>query len=92
MARLILLMALLALPAAAQPLCAPATEGQLACMAGKLCACRFERGGSLTGRPSRFAWDCGVLRPSCPPSDAPQPPVGLPPGLTIITPQAQPWR
>ncbi len=92
MARLTLIMALLALPALAQPLCTPANEGQLACIAGKLCACRFERGGSLIGRPDRFAWDCGVLRPSCAPSDAPQPPVELPPGLTLIPSERRPWR
>ncbi len=53
--------------------CGPAREGQVACMSGRLCACRFERGGQLTGRPDRFAWDCGTLRPPCdlPPADLP---------------------
>lgn len=73
-----LLLLLLAMPAHAQdpPACTPAREGQLACMAGTSCQCRFERGGSLTGRPDRFAWDCGALRPACPPEPAvlaPQP-------------------
>ncbi|MBR0645678.1 hypothetical protein [Plastoroseomonas hellenica] len=51
--------------------CGPAREGQVACMSGRLCACRFERGGQLTGRGDHFAWDCGPLRPSCdlPPAD-----------------------
>ena len=69
MIRLAAALLLLALPAAAQapPACTRAREGQVACMAGKLCECRFERGGQLTGRPDRFAWDCGVMRPMCPP-------------------------
>jgi len=32
----------------------------------------------MTGRPDRFAWDCGVLRPMCPPDPTIQP--------------AQPWQ
>ena len=90
MIRLAAALLFLALPAAAQapPACTRAREGQVACMAGKLCECRFERGGQLTGRPDRFAWDCGVMRPMCPPDpninqQMPQvPPVGgvwLPP-------------
>lgn len=83
--RIVIATALAALPARAQPppACAAETEGQAACMAGKLCLCRFERGGQLTGRPDRFAWDCGAMRPLCPPDPtiggAPQPlpPVGL---------------
>lgn len=59
----------LAIPAWAQPVpaCIRAREGQLACMAGKQCECRFERGGTTTGLPDRMVWDCGVLRPPCPP-------------------------
>lgn len=66
------LLLLLAYPAAAQPACTPGREGQLACMAGRLCACRFENGGSLTGRPSAHRWDCGTLRPDCRPEPVPQ--------------------
>lgn len=74
-----LLALLVAAPALAQPppACTAETEGQAACMAGKLCECRFERGGQMTGRPDRFVWDCGVLRPLCPPDPTLQP--------------AQPW-
>jgi hypothetical protein len=69
MRRFLLAVLLAAPPALAQspPICSPAREGQVACMAGKLCECRFERGGQMTGRPDRFAWDCGVMRPMCPP-------------------------
>jgi hypothetical protein len=69
MRAVLLLLVLVAVPAAAQapPTCSPAREGQVACMGGRMCECRFERGGSMTGRPDRFAWDCGALRPLCPP-------------------------
>lgn len=71
--------------------CGPASDGQVACMSGRLCACRFERGGQLTGRGDHFAWDCGPLRPSCdlPPADLPggavQPDI-------VIVPQIGPVR
>lgn len=86
----------LALPAAAQspPVCSPAREGQVACMAGTLCACRFERGGQLTGRPDRFAWDCSALRPPCPPDPTIQPaqPWGPPAGIWVAPGTAPPPR
>lgn len=80
-----LLLLILALPAVAQgpPACTAEIEGQTACMARKLCECRFERGGQLTGRADRFVWDCGVMRPLCPPDPttsqggAPAPPIGV---------------
>ncbi|MBW6399138.1 hypothetical protein KPL78_14850 [Roseomonas sp. HJA6] len=90
MRRILALLVLLPLPVLAQapPSCTAEIEGQTACMAGKLCECRFERGGQLTGRPDRFAWDCGVMRPMCPPdptitqTPSNPPPVNLwlPPG------------
>ena len=95
--RTVVLAALLvaALPAAAQgpPPCGPEQEGQVACMAGTMCACRFERGGQLTGQPDRFAWDCGALRPPCPP-DPTIPPAQpwMPPGGVWVAPGPAPWR
>lgn len=79
MRKILIALMLAAGPAAAQPppACTAETEGQAACMAGKLCECRFERGGQMTGRPDRFVWDCGVMRPMCPPDPTIQP--------------AQPW-
>ena len=72
--------------AAAQglPACGPAREGQVACAANRLCACRFERAGRLTGRPDRWDWDCGILRPDClvPPAELPMP--EPPPGLMVF--------
>ena len=34
-------------------------------VAGKLCACGYQRGGIMSGRPEGWRWDCGVLRPAC---------------------------
>ncbi|MES2711335.1 MAG: hypothetical protein V4653_07110 [Pseudomonadota bacterium] len=82
--RLLLIWLLLAVPAFAQDApagrCTASAEGSLACMAGRACVCRFERGGQLTGRGDRFAWDCGPLRPDCPaasPMPAPTPELQL---------------
>ena len=49
---LFLIVSFMAGPAAAQgvPACGPPRSGQLACVANRLCACRFERGGALAGQ------------------------------------------
>lgn len=83
---LFLLLFMGAAPAQAQtPACGPAREGQLACMAGRLCVCRFDAGGTLTGRPSAHRWDCGALRPDCPPPPLapaqPAPPITIAPWM-----------
>lgn len=54
-------------PAGAQtpPACRPETAGILACMAGRMCVCGFERSGRMTGAPGGWRWDCGILRPAC---------------------------
>lgn len=36
-----------------------------ACLAGKMCACNYDRGGIATGIPAGYRWDCGILRPGC---------------------------
>lgn len=63
----LLVLALWAVPATAQdaPVCNAVRDGVTACLAGKLCVCRFERGGQMTGRSDGFRWDCGALRPEC---------------------------
>lgn len=92
----LLLFLFVAAGAAAQgvPACGPAREGQVACAANRLCTCRLERGGILTGRPDRWEWDCGILRPDCapPPADL-SPPDPTVPGVTVF-PQVvpPPWR
>lgn len=87
--RLLALLMLFAAPAFAQEApvgqCTAAGEGVLACMAGRACVCRFERGGQLTGRGDRFAWDCGPLRPDCPPA-SPKPGHSPMPDFQVIVP------
>ncbi|WP_270938628.1 hypothetical protein [Falsiroseomonas oryzae] len=85
MIRLLLLLPLLALPAAPQeiPACNQDRVGAVACMSGKLCACGYARGGIVSGRPDGYRWDCGVLRPSC--GEA------LQPGLQPALPEGAPW-
>jgi len=84
------LLLLPAVPAAAQdpPACTAAREGMTACFGEKLCVCRYDQGGQLTGRPSADRWDCGVLRPSCGvvPADLSPPQTQLPPGLLLNLP------
>lgn len=65
--RPLLLILLLATPAAAEapPDCTAGRQGAVACLGEKLCACRWQPGGSLTGQPAGHRWDCGALRPGC---------------------------
>jgi hypothetical protein len=79
--RLLPTLLLLATPAFAQdpPNCTPAREGMVACLGEKLCACRWQPGGALTGRPAGHRWDCGVLRPACGVTPAGPPPGDSPP-------------
>jgi hypothetical protein len=44
------------------PACGPETAGQLSEQAGVRCQCAASAGGSITGEPSGYRWDCGVLR------------------------------
>ena len=50
---------------AAEPVCAAASAGGAACIAGRLCSCGFARASQATGLPDGFRWDCGILRPAC---------------------------
>jgi len=47
------------------PRCAAETHGQVACFVNKLCECKFERGGTITGVPDGYRWDCDIKKPSC---------------------------
>ena len=76
--------------AADLPACASPSVGLVACIAGRLCSCRFERASQATGLPADFRWDCGILRPACgePPAATIDPwQGGLPDSLAI-----EPWR
>jgi hypothetical protein len=56
----------LAAPAGAQaPACDVQAAETVACIAGRLCRCRFAAASALTGLPEGFRWDCGILRPAC---------------------------
>jgi hypothetical protein len=87
---------LLMMPAAAQemPACNQDRVGAVACMAGKLCACGYVRGGIVSGRPDGYRWDCGVLRPACgealPPAGMPAAPMPMP-ELNLSLPPMTPW-
>ncbi len=89
------LLALLGEAAASAPRCTPSREGEVACLDGKLCECRHEPGGSLTGRRPGTRWDCGALRPACGaapmPADAGRPGEGV---LPFLPPPYPPpgWR
>jgi hypothetical protein len=61
----------------APPTCNARSLGQTACLGPRLCACRLEAGGSLTGVPQGYRWDCGILRPECGVAPAAPPPVLL---------------
>ena len=69
------------------PLCTPEREGASACLDGKLCECRHDPGGTLTGRRAGARWDCGALRPACgpalPPPDVAGQPQFAPPFLPV---------
>ena len=68
--RALFLLLLCLSPAAAQvPICQALREGMTACFDGRLCRCRLEPGGVLTGRPEGYRWDCGALRPDCRPRE-----------------------
>ena len=89
----VLLLLLLATPALAAdpPACTPAQLGAVACLAGRLCECRYERGGSITGLPHGVRWNCGILRPSCGGAEPAMPPHSLP-NLLLQLPAPEPWR
>lgn len=83
----LLLLAAPAVPARAEPpACTATRQGMAACFGEKLCSCRWAPGGSLTGRPAGYHWDCGALRPACGTAPAGPPatetsPLALPPFL-----------
>lgn len=94
---LLVVLPLLPTPAGAQQgvaACGPPRAGQVACVANRLCVCRFERGGSLAARPDRWAWDCGILRPDCSAAPAEQAPLPQPDILLVppLAPLSRPQR
>jgi len=45
--------------------CNQASLGRTSCKSPTLCECIYDRGGSITGTPAGYRWDCGNLRPNC---------------------------
>jgi hypothetical protein len=86
MRRALLALLTLAAPGMAQeiPACTQDRVGAAACMSGKLCSCGYQRGGSVSGRPDGYRWDCGALRPAC--GEA-APPAGI--GMTPAWPMPE---
>jgi hypothetical protein len=76
---------------AQESVCTIERAGIVVCIAGKLCSCSYDRGGTVTGMPAGYRWDCGIKRPSCGGAEAPatlnEYPYLLPPGLTIEEPR-----
>lgn len=59
---------LFAFPASAQdfPGCSPNNANERICRSGNVCVCRVT-GGSLSGFPQAFRWDCGIQNGACVP-------------------------
>jgi hypothetical protein len=77
--------------------CTPARDGEVACLDGRLCECRHDPGGTLTGRRAGMRWNCGALRPSCgsvPAEAGPQPAERAPPAFypAPYVPPPMDWR
>ena len=78
-------------PAAAQvtpgawPRCVAERDGQQIGQGGSVCECRYNRGGSMVGRPPGWRWSCDILRsdgsgsgaPADLPADRRRAPLGL---------------
>lgn len=79
-------------PAAAQtspgawPRCIPERDGQRLGLGGSVCECRYERGGSMIGKPPGWRWSCDILKMDegalAAPADGGAVRRGLPPGFT----------
>lgn len=57
---------LFAFPVSAQdfPGCSPNNANERICRSGNICVCRIT-GGSLSGFPQAFRWDCGIQNGGC---------------------------
>lgn len=45
--------------------CTGDAADRVACIASRLCSCRFVPGSPATGVTDGYRWDCGILRPRC---------------------------
>lgn len=83
-----------ALPAGAQvppgawPRCISERDGQRLALGGSVCECRYERGGTMIGKPPGWRWSCDIMKMDesvlgIPPDTGRR---GLPPNFTYIPP------
>lgn len=45
--------------------CGPATLGSRACQAETTCTCEVSTGGTITGKPPGYFWNCSILAAKC---------------------------
>lgn len=72
---------LLATGTAQAQTCSPATLGARACQAETTCTCEYTAGGTITGKPPGYFWNCSILAAKC---------AGTPAMSLINTPGALP--
>ncbi|MBN9509515.1 MAG: hypothetical protein J0I21_10445 [Alphaproteobacteria bacterium] len=74
------------------PACKPPADGLQVCMAQQVCTCRYDPGGSLTGRVAGWRWQCSIMQmcDSTPPAGLDSSPPPPPMGPFYITPNIQP--
>ncbi|GFZ78317.1 hypothetical protein GCM10011497_02940 [Elstera cyanobacteriorum] len=61
--------------------CSPSTLGARACQAETTCTCEYSAGGTMTGKPPGYFWNCSILAAKC---------AGTPAMSLINTPGAMP--
>lgn len=73
-------------PPSVWPRCIAERDGQQLGLAGSVCECKYERGGTLTGRPPGWRWSCDIMRMDGSslglPADTSAGRQSLPPGFT----------
>ena len=51
------------------PACNAELTGMVTCIAGRLCSCELRQPGSISRQAAGYAWNCGIVRPACPPAE-----------------------
>jgi hypothetical protein len=74
------------------PVCEPPADGLQVCMVQQVCTCRYDPGGSLTGRVAGWRWQCSIMQmcDATRPAGLDSPPTSPPLGPFYITPNIQP--
>jgi hypothetical protein len=45
--------------------CSPSTLGSRACQAETTCSCEYSTGGTISGKPPGYFWNCSILAAKC---------------------------